>query len=128
RRKRLGSGVRERRAARRARGANAGGPCPTTRYRPEIVQSQGRRPLEVATEKGEYRDESGPVLWRPGNPAPRLLREHTETHGPHRIPADPLASDEVLRSFRSSRVHPVPRIPRGRDQAVLPELRRVSLE
>ena len=46
----------------------------------------------------------------------------------HRLPADPVARDEVLRALRPQGLRPLPRLPRRRHQELLPELQRVRVE
>ena len=73
----------------------------------------------------EPSDEGRPVLRRPGPAAPRVLRGDPQADGPDRLPADPLARDEVLRPLRPQGLHPLPGLPGRRHQGVLPQLRRV---
>ena len=65
-------------------------------------------------------NESRSVLRRPGHADAGLLRRGSQADGAHRLPADSLAPDEVLRALRAPGIHPVPGLPRRHHQELLP--------
>ncbi len=55
------------------------------------------------------------------------LREHrhdSEAAGQHRLPADPVAPDALLRALRSQGIHPLPGLSRRSDSGIFPALQR----
>src|SRR5690606_24427915 len=57
------------------------------------------------------RDEGRALLRWPRDAPPRPAGERAEADGAHRLPADPLAPDEVLRPLRAPGLRPLPRLP-----------------
>src|SRR5467141_3743920 len=53
-------------------------------------------------------DESRTVLWRPRHENKKGWREHAQAHGACGGPSYPVACDEVLCTFRTQGIHPLP--------------------
>ncbi len=80
-------------------------------------------PTNGSPEQREPSHESRPVLRRSRHPVARALRHDSEAARQHRLSADPVAPDALLRALRPYRVHPLPRLSGRSGAGVLPALR-----
>ncbi len=78
--------------------------------------------------RGSGRHEGRAVLRWARDTAARAFGDDPEAARQHRLAADRLAPDALLRALRAQGLRPVPRLPRRPDPRVLPELRRMPLE
>ena len=117
---RSGLAVRRRPRGRGARSRRRPARSPTSR--------RARRVRYNSEAPGES-NEGRPVLRRARHAAPRVLRRSIPKPMVNdRLPADPLAPDEVLRPLRAQGLHPLPGLQGRRHQELLPQLRRVHLQ
>ena len=67
-------------------------------------------PKSPSSTHGSISHEGRSVLWRAGDPDPRIFRKHSQADDSHRASANTLARDAVLSAVRAQRLRAVPRL------------------